>query len=93
MHLHSTFVPLSAKGSTEQERIQNNPHVNWPPTTGNQINQFTSEGYVSSAFPTLFPTGTADLLAPQHRMVTLANYFKHTMTNDLPNTLSLDIWH
>lgn len=48
VHLHSTFVPLSARSSTEHERIQSsimNPHVNWPPTTGNPINEFTSEGY------------------------------------------------
>ena len=34
-------------------------HVNWPSATGNPINKFTTEGYISCAFPTLFPTGTA----------------------------------
>ena len=34
---------------------------------------------MSCAFPTLFPTGAADFVAPRPRTVTIGNYFKHLM--------------
>lgn len=69
-HLPSTFLPMPRRGITEEEAIQQsviqgNSHVNWPVTTGNAVNEFTTEGYMSCAFPTLFPTGMADFLAPR----------------------------
>ena len=54
---------------------------------GVPINEFTTEGYFSCAFPTLFPTGTGDFSGQRQNQVT--NYFKHLMMNDanvLPNT-------
>ena len=54
-------------------------HLNWPSTGANPINEFTAEGYISCAFPTLLPNGIADFLAPRQRMVTIGNYFKHLM--------------
>ena len=55
------------------------PTVSWPSSSGNPINEFTTEGYISCAFPTLFPTGAADFVAPRQRCVTVGNYFKHMM--------------
>ena len=85
-HLQSTFVPTPAQTFTEQETIHQSifdsqssqQHVNWP-ATGSPINEFTTEGYICSAFPTLFAQGNADFLAPRQRMVTIASYFKHMM--------------
>ena len=80
--MSSTFVPLPVRGMTEQQAIQqgiSQHHVNWPSTTGRPINEFTTDGYMSCAFPTLFPTGAADYLAPRQRSVTIGNYFKHLM--------------
>ena len=34
---------------------------------------------MSCAFPSLFPTGAADFVAPRPRTVTIGNYFKHLM--------------
>ena len=51
----------------------------WPPTSGTAINEFNTEGYISCAFPTLFPTGAADLVAVRTHKVTVGNYFKHLM--------------
>ncbi len=34
---------------------------------------------MSCAFPTLFPTGAGDFLAPRLHAVTIGNYFKHLM--------------
>lgn len=83
-HLPSTFLPMPQRGITEEEAIQQsviqrNSYVNWPSTTGNAVNGFTSEGYKSCAFPILFPTGMADFLAPRQRLVTIGNFFKHLM--------------
>ena len=83
-HMNSTFVPGGMTGITEQEAIRqsiNNEqqHANWPSTDGNPINEFTTEGYMACAFPTLFAEGSADFLAPRQRVVTIANYCKHLM--------------
>ena len=51
----------------------------WPTAGAAPINEFNTEGYISCAFPTLYPTGAADLLAPRTRIVTVGNYFKHLM--------------
>ena len=87
-HLSSTFVPLPVRGQTEQQVIRQSviqqnqsstPTVSWPSSCGNPINEFTTEGYISCAFPTLFPTGAADFVAPRQHSVTVGNYFKHLM--------------
>ena len=56
---------------------------------GVPINEFTTEGYFSCAFPTLFPTGAGDFSGLRQNQVTIGNYFKHLMMYDdnrLPNT-------
>ncbi len=87
-HLCSTFVPLPVRGQTEQQAIQQSvfqqnrsspPTVSWPTSSGNPINEFITEGYISCAFPTLFPTGAADFIAPRQCCVTVGNYYKHLM--------------
>ena len=50
---------------------------------GVPINEFTTEGYFSCAFPTLFPTGAGDFSGQCQNQVTIGNYFKHlTMYDD-----------
>ena len=51
----------------------------WPTIGGTPINEFTTEGYFSLAFPTLFPTGAAEFLGQRHNSVTVGYYFKHLM--------------
>lgn len=51
----------------------------WPTIGGTPINEFTTEGYFSMAFLTLFPTGTANFLGQQCNQDTIGNYFKHLM--------------
>ena len=48
--------------------------VSWPLSGSALINELNTEGYMSCAFPTLFPTGAADLLAPRPVGVTISNY-------------------
>ena len=87
-HIRSTFVPVPATGMTEQETIYQSivqpsrnsaTPVNWPSISGNPVNEFTTEGYMSCAFPTLCPTGSADFVSPCQCSVTIGNYFKHLM--------------
>ena len=95
-HLPQSFVPLATRSMTEQEAIQqsvqerqsNSPSFTssatmmWPSIGGTPINEFTTEGYFSCAFPTLFPTGAADFSGQRLHQVTIGNYFKHLMMYD-----------
>ena len=54
----------------------------WPTIRGTPINEFTTEGYLSCAFPTLFPTGAADFLGQRQNQVTISNYLKHLIMYD-----------
>ena len=90
--LSQTFVPMNYQRATEQEVIrqsveqyqshqptQSSPVLMWPQSADTPINEFHTEGYITCAFPTLFPTGKADFTAPRERQVTIGNYFKHLM--------------
>ena len=49
---------------------------------GVPINEFTTEGYFSRAFPTLFPKGAGDFSEHCQNQVTIGNYFQHLMMYD-----------
>ena len=89
-HLPGTFVPMNTNRMTEQETVQHTvaqrqqpghrrdtPVVMWPATGSTPVNEFHTEGYMSCAFPTLFPTGVGDFTAPRERTVTIGYYLKH----------------
>ena len=91
-NLSSSFVPSTTQQMTEQETVkqsvqdrQSNQQPvspsteSWPPCGSTPINEFNTEGYISRAFPTLFPTDAADFLAPRPLAVTIGNYLKHLM--------------
>ena len=89
VHTSRSFVPAVHRRSTESETIRQLVHDNhdgeppqptpWPSTGGSPINEFTTEGYMTCAFPTLFPTGAADFLAPRVHAATVGNFLKHLM--------------
>ena len=91
-HDAESFVPIAVQKLTELEAVKksvadgqkSSPRniVPWPPRADTPINEFVTEGYISCAFPTLFPTGAGDFLAPRERVVTVGNYFKHLMRYD-----------
>ena len=88
-HITSTFIPGSYHSITEEEHIRRSleessstSSVPWPTRDNNTINEFSTEGYFSCAFPTLFPTGSADFLAPRINKVTIGNYLKHLLLYD-----------
>lgn len=67
-----------------QESLENNAPpaapvdpVRWPTQDLNPINEYTTEGYIAMAFPTLFPRGHADLRDQSRRQaeVHTAEYF------------------
>ena len=82
-----TFVPSFPTKQREEvainntlERIQNeNLHEMWPEIDGYPINEFQTVGYIACAFPTLYPTGRADLCAQRAKEIKPAEYFKHMM--------------
>ena len=88
-HDATTFVPVAARKLSESETIRKTVQerqaanteqvLPWPKTGDAPINEFSTEGYISCAFPTLFPTGAGDFVAPRHHTVTAGNYFKHLM--------------
>ena len=93
-HLSHSFVPVSAPSMTEQEAVQqsvdqcqsssssSHTPLMWPSIGGAPLNEFTTEGYFTCAFPTLFPTGAGDFLGLRQVPVTIGNYIKHLMQYD-----------
>ena len=94
-HLTQSFVPTAIRSMTEQEAARQSMQqresgqssstpsaVMWPTIGGAPINEFTTEGYFSCAFPTLFPTGAGDCSGQRQNQVTIGNYFKHLMMYD-----------
>ena len=59
-HLPQSFVPVAATSMTEQETVQQSvqqrqysqPALMWPTIGGIPLNEFTTEGYFTCAFPT-----------------------------------------
>ena len=93
-HLAQSFVPIAAPSRTEQEAVQLSVHQrqSTSPTPAwslhnthvafHRRNEFTTEGYFSCAFPTLFPAGAADFSGHWQNSVTIGNYFKHLLMYD-----------
>ena len=89
-NLPRSFVPSAPWRLTELETVRQSvqdPQSSHPPQPtpwptaagGAPISEFTTEGYMTCAFPTVFPTGAADFLAPRVHTVTVGNFFKHLM--------------
>lgn len=59
-----------------QETIDN-PPLQWLTQNGTPVNEFTREGYIAMAFPTLFPKGHADLNdnVGRNESISIAEYF------------------
>ena len=82
-HDAESFVPIAAQKLTKLEAVKksvadgrkSSPRniVPWPPRADAPINEFVIEGYISCAFPTLFPTGAGNFLAPRERVVMVGN--------------------
>ena len=53
--------------------------LEYPTTENDPINEFTSEGYIACAFPSLFPTGNVDFLQPRKISLRRHEYFKYLM--------------
>ena len=96
--LSTSFVPNATQQKTEQETVQQSLQylqsgsshtLMWPTIGSAPINEFTTEGYFSMAFPTLFPTGAADFLGQRCNQVTIGNYiFSSMRTVNSPGTLA-----
>jgi hypothetical protein len=82
-----SFVPSLPPSRREDVSIKNtlnrmqteSPPVSWPEIDNCPINEFQTPGYIAMAFPTLYPTGQADLRAERIRDIKPAEYFKHLL--------------
>ena len=86
----ASFVLVVVRKMTEEDSIRKSVQerqsaapklttVSWPQVGDSPISEFTTEGYISCAFPTLLPTREAEFLSPRQNTVTIGNYFKHLM--------------
>ena len=67
---------------TKSEHVNNevnNSFCNWPTIGKTPINEFTTPGYITMAFPHLFPYGTGDFSMPRQTKVTIKDYIKHVI--------------
>ena len=83
--INRTFVAINPSSHREEDAIEdtlNHIHTErdrliWPYINNHPINEFQTPGYIVCAFPTLYPTGAADLRAQRIWDVMPAEYFKH----------------
>ena len=78
----STFVPLNVRRATEAAAVENNLNaIPWPTISDRPVNEFEAVGYATRCFPTLYPTGAAELRReePREKWVGEAAYFKHLL--------------
>lgn len=86
MYLPQSFVPITTRPLTEQEAVQQSVQerqsnssssstspMMWPTIGRAPINELTTEGYFSCAFPSLFPTGEGDFTGERQISVTTGN--------------------
>lgn len=78
----STDAPYSAATVSRRSQIENALNddsliIPWPNMSPEPVNEFTTAGYIAMAFPTLFPTGSADLRSPRQVNVLPSEYFQH----------------
>jgi len=81
------FVPLAPSSHREDEAINEalarmhakiTPIV-WPNIDCSPVNEFHTPGYITRAFPTLYPYGNAVLRAERVRDIKPAEYFQHLL--------------
>ncbi|KAI5699514.1 hypothetical protein M8J75_004058 [Diaphorina citri] len=74
------LAPNIAKRLQIENALGDDPaQIPWPEISAEPINEFTSASYIAIAFPTLFPTGAADLRSPRRVKVSPSEYFQHLM--------------
>ena len=78
-----TFAPQQAPRHTEDDAINaavdGDEQIRWPVAGLEPINEFNTAGYITRAFPCLFPTGACDFHADHRKRVTLLEYFGHLL--------------
>ncbi|CAG8825288.1 24026_t:CDS:2, partial [Cetraspora pellucida] len=69
----TTYIEINQLANTDTNTL-----IDWPTIKDSPINEFEEVGYITKAFPTLFPKGKADLHSTKrHRRVYPVEYFEH----------------
>lgn len=71
--VHTTGVPITNPPHQDQ---QVKAVLDWPAIGETAIDEFNTPGYIVQAFPTLFPTGKADLHNPRNHTVSALDFFR-----------------
>jgi hypothetical protein len=74
------YVENEAQAAADNDEALPDP-IEWPTQNPEPINEYTTEGYMAMAFPTLFPTGRADFRDRSQRAddLGIAEYFEALM--------------
>ena len=78
----SSSVPLNIPQPTETATVEASlKPIQWPTVTDRPVNEFDTNGYVTGCFPTLLPTGSADLrpMGGREKRVPEAANFRHLL--------------
>ncbi|KAK3916400.1 ATP-dependent DNA helicase [Frankliniella fusca] len=75
----NVYVSGLPQVNAESTENQIKSHLEWPIIDDKPINEFSTEGYICRAFPTLFCYGTADLRSGRLHSVSAGEYFKHLL--------------
>ena len=83
----TSFIPVPQQEQTEIESIQSiiqeksATPLPWPELSKSPINEFTTEGFATMAFPTLFPYGTGDPTTKCRQCsISFSESFKHLIS-------------
>ena len=83
----TSFIPVPQQEQTEIEAIKsviqenNSTPLPWPELSKSPVNEFTTEGLATMAFPTLFPFGTGDpTVKDRQYSVSFSEMFKHLLS-------------
>ena len=85
-HNYTSFIPVPCQEQTEMEAIQStinstNSPLPWPELSKTPLNEFTTEGLATMAFPTLFPYGKGDPTTNDRQYsVSYSEAFKHLVS-------------
>ena len=74
------FVPVNLARPSEAAAVER--VIDWPKVVDKPINEYEDAGFISRCYPTLFPTGAADLHSSspnRRRALKEAEYFRHLM--------------
>ena len=73
--IEETFVPLLLP-INQQRQVQKHLKLPYPSMSSKPVDEFKTDGYISKAFPCLFPTGKGDFKYPRQTKISPKEYLE-----------------